>query len=151
MLTGLILMTHATWTSLSSNQSFIVGLQAPFDPTGVTAIHRSSVSDHVRPTFGFEENKDAKHIPGATIHETGKYPGTRGWAAQWERVDTQILSAEKWKGGVDNQLMLNIPKSSPKIAVVELKAESYAQNGAQQSTEEDEYWEAFIDAVDEYV
>jgi hypothetical protein len=142
-------MTHATWTSLTSKQTFTPGLQAPFDPTGVTAIRRSSVSDHVRPVFGYEEKEDAKHIPGAVIHETGKYPGTRGWAAQWERVDVRILSADKWQGGVDNQLMLNTSKSSAKVAVVEVKEGNYAVEGAQEGADDEEYWEAFLDAADE--
>jgi len=149
MLTGLILMTHATWTSLSSKQTFTPGLPAPFDPTGVTAIRRSSVSDHVRPVFGYEEKEDNKHIPGAVIHETGKYPGTRGWAARWERVDAQIVSADKWKGGVDNQLMLHVPKSSPKIAMVELKEGAYALNGDKATGDDEEYWDKFIDMVEE--
>ncbi len=148
MLTGLVLMTHATWTSLSSKQTFIPGLPAPFDPTGVTAIRRSSVSDHVRPVFGYEEKENAKHIPGAVIHETGKYPGTRGWAAQWEKVEVQILPAEKWKGGVNNQLMLNASKGSAKVAVVELKEGTYAVDNDQEN-EDEEYWDAFIDAADE--
>lgn len=150
MLTGLILMTHATWTSLSSKQTFTPGLQAPFDPTGVTAIRRSSVSDHVRPVFGYEEKGDTKHIPGAVIHETGKYPGTRGWAAQWEKVDVQILPAQKWQGGVDNQLTLHVPNQSPKIAVLEVKGQSYAQNGDEGAVDDEEYWEKFLDVVEEY-
>lgn len=149
-MTGLILFTHATWTSLSSKQTFTPGLPAPFDPTGVTAIRRSSVSEHVRPVFGYEEKEDAKHIPGAVIHETGKYPGTRAWAAQWELVDVQVLPAEKWKGGVDNQLMLHVPNSSPKIAVVEVKEEEYAQNDTEGALDDDEYWDKFVDVVEEY-
>ncbi len=150
LLTGLILMTHATWTSLSSKQTFIPGLQAPFDPTGVTAIRRSSVSDHVRPVFGYEEKEDKKHIPGAVIHETGKYPGTRGWAAQWERIDVQILSAEKWQGGVNNQLMLNTSKGTAKVAVVELKEGAYAEDDDEdEDADDEEYWEKFLDATDE--
>jgi len=150
MLTGLILMTHATWTSLSSKQKFTPGLQAPFDPTGVTALRRSSVSDHIKPVFGYEEKEDTKHIPGAVIHETGKYPGTRGWATQWEKVDVQILPSQKWQGGVDNQLMLHVPNQSPKIAVVNLKGQTYAQNGDEGAVDDEEYWEKFLDVVDQY-
>jgi len=142
-------MTHATWTSLSSKQTFTPGLPAPFDPTGVTAIRRSSVSEHVRPVFGYEEKQDNKHIPGAVIHETGKYPGTRGWAARWEKVEVKITSADKWKGGVDNQLMLNIPKSSPKIALVELDEGSYAQNADPAVEDDEKYWDTFIDLLEE--
>jgi hypothetical protein len=150
MLTGLILMTHATWTRLSSKQRFIPGLPAPFDPTGVTAIRRSSVSEHVKPVFGYEEKEDTKHIPGAVIHETGKYPGTRGWAAQWELVDAQILPADKGKGDADNQLLLHVPGQSAKIAVVELKKGAYAQNEGEGALDDDEYWEKFVDVVEEY-
>ena len=150
-------MTHATWTSLSSkDQSFIAGLQAPFNPTGVSEIRRLSVSDGVRPTFGYTGSNDVKHISGAIIHETGKYPGTRGWAAQWQRVDAQILPVEKWQDGVNNQLRLKSRSGPPpKIAVVELQEDAYAENEAQddESAEDsdDEYWEAFLDASEEYV
>ncbi|RDW68171.1 hypothetical protein BP6252_09567 [Coleophoma cylindrospora] len=149
MLTGLILMTHTTWTSLSSKQTFTPGLQAPFDPTGVTAIRRSSVSDHVRPVFGYEENEKANHVPGAIIHETGKYPGPRVWAVQWERVDVQILPADKWQGG-ENQLLLHVPNQSPKIAVVDVKGQTYAEIAENGAADDEEYWEKFFDVVEEY-
>jgi hypothetical protein len=149
MLTGLILMTHATWTSLSSKQSFTPGLPAPFDPTGVTAIRRSSVSEHVRPTFGYEGGEEAKHIPGAVIHETGKYPGTRGWAAQWEKVDVKVSSGGK--GGASNQIVLQGPNGAKKVVQVELQAKSYAQNKDEEEADDDEYWEEFLDAVEEDV
>lgn len=146
MLTGLILMTHATWTSLSSDQTFTPGLQAPFDPTGVTQIRRLSVSDGVRPTFGYTPTDAGKHVSGAVIHETGKYPGIRGWAAQWRKVDIQIVSKDKVKGGAQNQLAL---KNSPKIAVIEVQenAEKYTK-GSVEVIDED-YWEAFQDACEE--
>jgi hypothetical protein len=144
-------MTHATWSRISSKQKFIPGLPAPFDPTGVTAIRRSSVSEHVKPVFGYEENEEIKHIPGGhVIHETGKYPGTRGWAAQWQLVDAQILSADKWKGGADNQLMLHVPGQSPKIAVVELKEGAYAKNEDEGAIDDEEYWEKFENVIEEY-
>ncbi|KAF4624639.1 hypothetical protein G7Y89_g13531 [Cudoniella acicularis] len=153
MLTGLILMTHATWTSLSSKQTFIPGLQAPFDPTGVSAIRRSSVSEHVKPVFGVDVKDDAKkYIPGAVIHETGKYPGTRGWAAQWERVEFQVLPQAKWQEGVDNQLALkNKPGGTPRIAVVKLLDQVYAEQDDDEEDEEDEqYWEKLLDTADEF-
>jgi len=148
MLTGIILMTHATWTSLSSDdQSFAVGLPAPFDPTGVSKIRRLSVSDGVRPTFGLESNDEVKHVSGAVIHETGKYPGTRAWAAQWQRVDSQILSADKGQDGVRNQVRLHRTSgTSPKVAAVKLKEGSYAERGQNVDALDDEYWEAFLDA-----
>jgi hypothetical protein len=150
MLTGLILMTHATWSRLSSKQKFVPGLPAPFDPTGVTAIRRSSVSEHVKPVFGYEENEEIKHIPGGhVIHETGKYPGTRGWAAQWELVDAQILPAEKAKGG-NNQLPLQVPGQGSQVAVVELKEGVYAKNEDEGAVDDEEYWEKFLDVVEEY-
>ncbi|PMD29393.1 hypothetical protein L207DRAFT_538810 [Hyaloscypha variabilis F] len=150
MLTGLILMTHATWSKLSSKQKFTPGLPAPFDPTGVTAIRRSSVSEHVKPVFGYEEKEDNKHVPGgAVIHETGKYPGTRGWAAQWELVDVKILPADKAKGG-NNQLPLHVPGQGAKVAVVELDEGEYAKNGDEGAIDDEEYWEKFLDVVEEY-
>lgn len=151
ILTGLILMQHATWTRLSSkNDSFIQGEKAPFDPTGVSAIRRLSVSDDVRPTFGLTPTEDVKHVSGAVIHETGKYPGTRGWAAQWQRIDIKILKEANGKVGVPNQLKL---KPSSKIAAVELQENFYADNEDEddedQEAFDDEYWEALLDASEE--
>jgi len=143
-------MTHATWTSLSSKQSFVAGLQAPFDPTGVTAIRRSSVSEHVKPVFGIDVPEPSKHISGAVIHETGKYPGTRGWAAQWERIDIQLLPQEKWNKS-DNQFVLkNKTGVTSKVAVVKLQGQIYAeQDDDDEDEEDDDYWESFIDAIED--
>jgi len=96
-----------------------------------------------------KRSRITNNISGAVIHETGKYPGTRGWAARWEKIDVNIVSAEKWKGGVNNQLMLNIPKSSSKIALVELDEGSYAQNDDSAPEEDEKYWDTFIDLVEE--
>ena len=100
------------------------------------------------------EVKAAKHIPGAVIHETGKYPGTRGWAAQWERIDIQLLPQEKWQGGMDNHLMLkNKPGSIPKIAEVKLQDQVYAEqddDDDDEEAEDDEYWQSFLDIVDNF-
>ena len=84
-------MTHATWSLLSttSTEKFTPGLQSPFDPASVSSLRRLSVSDDVKPTFGFRADKDeekVKEIEGAKVVETGKFPGTRGWAGRWERV-----------------------------------------------------------------
>jgi hypothetical protein len=150
MLTGLVLMTHATWTSLSSKEPFTPGTQAPFDPTGVSTIRRLSVSEGIKPAFGFRGSNEEPKVEGTVIHETGKYPGTRGWAAQWQRVDAKIESEDKWKGGVDNQLSLK----SPKIAVVELHGGANPTNEDENEDEEgldDEQWEAFLDAAEENV
>lgn len=148
-------MTHATWTSLSSKEhTFTAGLQAPFDPTGVSAIRRLSVSDGVRPTFGYTASDDVKHVSGAVIHETGKYPGTRCWAAQWQLVDTQILSADKRKDGLNNQLKLkNTAETSAKIALVDIREGVYAESKSQKDEDgnvfDDDYWEAFLDAAEQ--
>jgi hypothetical protein len=100
--------------------------------------------------FGYEENEEIKHIPGGhVIHETGKYPGTRGWAAQWELVDAQILPAEKGKSG-NNQLPLHVPGQGAKVAVVELKEGVYAKNEDEGAVDDEEYWEKFLDVVEEY-
>ena len=153
MLTGLILMQHATWTLLSSkDKSFVTGEKAPFIPAGVSAIRRSSVSDGVKPTFGYQANDEEKHIPGGhVIHETGKYPGTRGWAAQWQRVNTQVISAKKGEDVANNQITL---KRAPMIAVVKLQEDLYAGNEENDKDEtkedfDDEYWDAFLDETDE--
>jgi hypothetical protein len=157
MLTGLILMQHATWTLLSSkDKSFTAGKQAPFIPAGVSAIRRSSVSDHVKPTFGYTASEEGKNIPGGhVIHETGKYPGTRGWAARWQKVEVDVLPGEKWKDGVKNLLRLKQFSEDPsKIAVVELDADDYAENldneeGEDEDEFDEDYWDAFIDAIEE--
>jgi len=70
------------WSRLSSKQISVPGLPAPFDLTGVTAIRRSVVGDHIRPMVGCEEEEDTKRILGAVIHKTGKYSSTGGWTAQ---------------------------------------------------------------------
>jgi hypothetical protein len=156
MLTGLILMQHATWTRLSSkDKRFVAGERAPFIPAGVSAIRRSSVSDGVKPTFGYVGNDEEKHIPGGhVIHETGKYPGTRAWAAQWQKVDTQVMSAKNGEDVVINQITL---KRAPQIAVVKLREDLYAENGEDEEEAEDkekedfdeEYWDTFLDETDE--
>jgi hypothetical protein len=104
----------------------------------------------VKPVFGYEENEDNKLVPGgAVIHETGKYPGTRGWAAQWELVDAHVLPADKGKGG-NNELALHVPGQDAKIAAVDLKAGEYATNGDEGVVDDEEYWEKFLDVVEEY-
>jgi len=150
MCTGLVLMTHATWTSLSSTATFTPGMPAPFNPSAVSEIRRSSVSEGVRPTIGFEETEHSKRIGNAIIYETGKYPGTRGWAAQWERVDVRIVGESEWKGGVDNQFMLKT-KGEQKIAVVELEEGVFGgvEDGVKESAIDDDYWDAFLDGCED--
>ena len=152
MLTGLILMTHATWTSLSGGATFKAGFPAPFDPTCVSKIRRSSVSEGVRPTFGFVGNDEAKHISGAVIHETGKYPGLRGWAAQWQKIEWHTSPGSKRDEDSKNQVILaRVDDSPPKVAVLTLEDEVYARNEPQdEDTKDDDYWEEFLDAVEEY-
>lgn len=154
MLTGLILMQHATWTLLSSkDKSFVPGQRAPFIPAGVSAIRRSSVSDKVKPTFGYMANGEDKHIPGGhVIHETGKYPGTRGWAAQWLRVDCQVLPARKGDEVAGNQVPL---RRAPMVAEVKLMEDVYAESNGDEDEEgkeggfDEEYWDTFLDETDE--
>jgi len=151
MLTGLILMTHATWTSISSKDpSFTPGQQAPITPTDASQIRRLSVSDAVKPAFGFRANDEEKHVSGAVIHETGKYPGLRGWAARWQKVDVQLLSKDDGQDSAPNHFKL---KSSPKTIVLELEEDGYAENkeGATGEDLEDEYWDKFLEKADEYV
>jgi hypothetical protein len=151
-------MQHATWTRLSSkDKRFVAGERAPFIPAGVSAIRRSSVSDAVKPTFGYRANEEEKHIPGGhVIHETGKYPGTRAWAAQWQRVDVKITSAKKDEDVASNHITL---KRAPQLAVVKLREDVHAENEEEEEEEEDEndsteelddeYWDSFIDEIDD--
>jgi len=148
MLTGLILMTHATWTSLSTkDDEFIVGQQAPFNPNDTSTIRRLSVSDHVKPAFGFRANDDIKHVSGAVIHETGKYPGLRGWAARWQKVDVKIEPGDTAQDNLPNQLKL---KAGSKVAVVELLPNVYAENKSSGGDPDDEFWDTYLDKAEEY-
>lgn len=133
----------------------MAGERAPFIPAGVSAIRRSSVSDDIKPTFGYRANEEEKHIPGGhVIHETGKYPGTRCWAAQWQRVDAKVMPAKKGETAASNQVTL---KRAPQVALVKLREDLYA--GIEDEDEEDdeegeeefdeEYWDAFLDETDE--
>ncbi|CAG8971582.1 hypothetical protein HYALB_00009231 [Hymenoscyphus albidus] len=153
MLTGLILMTHATWTSLSSkDHSFIAGTQAPFDPTGISAIRRLSTSGSVRPVVGLPTPDDEikKNISGTVIHETGKYPGTRCWAAQWTKIDVEIVAVEQAEGDADE---VRLKGDEKRIAVVDCEAGRYALNGGKDGGNADEfgeeYWDEFLDATEE--
>ena len=147
-------MQHATWTRLSSkDQRFVAGERAPFIPAGVSALRRSSVSDAVKPTFGYRANEEEKHIPGGhLIHETGKYPGTRGWAAQWLRVDSRVMSSKQGEPAAINEITL---RRAPQIAVVKLREDIYPENDEDTDDEEspaqfdDEYWDAFLDKTDD--
>jgi len=156
MLTGLVLMTHATWTSLTTNDPrFVPGFQAPFDPSGVSVIRRLSVSDGIKPTFGFEgEDEDGKRVEGAVVHETGKYPGTRGWAARWQRVGVTILK-EGAKDAGQNILKLKGARAEGKSVEVDLEEveEVEEDEGKDDDDEEfdEEFWDKFLDKVDESV
>ena len=151
MLTGLILMTHATWTTLSSkDRSFTPGEQAPLTPIDASQIRRLSVSEAVKPAFGFRGNEEEKNVSGAVIHETGKYPGLRCWAARWQKVNVQVLSNDGDQDSEPNHFKL---KSSPKTVVLEVEEDSYAENkeNAVGVDLEDEYWDRFLEKADEYV
>jgi len=149
MLTGIILMQHATWTSLSSKDSgFVAGQKAPLDPSGISSIRRLSISENVKPTFGFRGGDDeTKNVGGVVVHETGKYPGTRGWAARWQKVEAMIGGPEKWKDGVNNLLKLK-----EGVAMVRLNGDLYASNDGGKDVSknlDDSYWDAFLDATDD--
>ncbi|TVY60773.1 hypothetical protein LSUE1_G007827 [Lachnellula suecica] len=148
MLTGFILMTHATWTSLSdSEHSFVPGTPAPFEASSVLAMRRISVSDGVKPTFGFRAAEQTKEVDGSVVHETGKYPGTRMWAAQWQKIEFSVLPAEKWNGGAGQ---LKLKTNPPKVAVVNV-GDITAQNYGTESEElDDEFWDSFLDAAEKY-
>ncbi|KAK6586890.1 hypothetical protein PZA11_000180 [Diplocarpon coronariae] len=152
MLTGLVLMQHATWTSLSckDDAGFVAGKRAPFGPSEVSHIRRLSISENVKPTFGFRaEGEGFQRVEGATIHETGKYPGTRAWAAQWQKIEFQVGGKEKWKEGVKE-----LVKLKDGVAIVRINEDIFAgdgSNGKESAKElfDDLYWNAFMDAIDE--
>ncbi|EPE32455.1 hypothetical protein GLAREA_07588 [Glarea lozoyensis ATCC 20868] len=131
MLTGLILMTHATWTLLSAPnpedaKRFTPGLASPFDPAAVESLRRLSVSEGVKPTFGFRaEKEEGQKIAGVKVVETGKFPGVRAWAGRWERV--------AWDEGV------------------RLQKGVYAENGeGEEDFDDDEkFWDGFLEKADE--
>jgi hypothetical protein len=153
LLTGLILMSHATWTLLSSSERFIPGERAPFNPHSVSAIRRTSVSEGVKPTFGYRENGKEKEkvLPGGSvILETGKYPGTRVWAAQWVRVEVELLDGEKWEGKGDIVRLRRFDENGSKVARLGMVEDEFALNGEEKEEEFDEgFWDRFLDATDE--
>lgn len=156
MLTGLILMTHATHTTLtpspsSQTKAFIPGTRAPFDPTGVTALRRSSVSEHVRPVIGLDDSVstgEGKKVEGVVIHETGKYPGTRGWAARWERVGVRI--AAKGEGGKSGVVVRRKGTQEERIAEVELEGVVVEDGDEEEDERGEEFWDQFLDVVEEF-
>jgi hypothetical protein len=149
MLTGLILMTHATWTLLSSpeeTERFTPGLASPFDPSAVESLRRLSVSEGVKPTFGFRAEKgeeEERRIEGVKVLETGKFPGVRAWAGRWERV--------YWGDGEGERLRL---KGDEKDVVVGLRDGEYAENkGDDEEVDDDDdekFWDGFLDKAEEF-
>ena len=96
-------------------------------------------------------DKKEKHVSGATIHETGKYPGLRVWAARYERVGVDIQPGEKWKEGVGN-LKLRLEEGVRKFAVVGLKGETATLGegkGKGVGEFSEKFWEEFLDNADE--
>jgi len=113
----------------------------------VTAIRRSSVSEHVKPVIGFEDtvSGEGKKVEGAVIHETGKYPGTRGWALRWERVEVKILGkGEKADGVVVKR------KGSDDERIATLVLDGVVVDDEDEEDEEDDYWDKFVDAIEEF-
>lgn len=97
--------------------------------------------------MGLPEEKK-KHISGATIHETGKYPGLRGWAARWEKIDVKILPGEKWTEGAGH-LKLKLEDGVRKFAVVGLGGELASTDKGLGVQFDDEFWEEFLDNIAE--
>lgn len=89
-----------------------------------------------------------KHVSGATIHETGKYPGLRGWAARWEKVDVKILPGEKWTEA-PGHLKLKLEEGVRKFAVVQLSGELASDNKGVDVPFDDEFWEEFLDKAED--
>jgi hypothetical protein len=161
LLTGLILMTHTTFTILESSDKSehdkilsVAGQQAPFDPTGVSAIRRSSVSEHVKPVFGLDDavssgdgDKGREVANGIKIVETGKYPGTRGWAARWQEIGVKVVGSSKATGG-EGELQLR----GEKVAVVEIEAGEFAEDGDEVGEEDgydEAYWDQLLEIADD--
>ena len=110
------------------------------------------MSDRVRPTFGFKDSEDAqkeKHISGTQILETGKYPGSRVWAARWERVDAVVKDGKEWKDEANN-LKLRLEEGVRKFASVKLKEGEYAENRVDEGKVlSDKFWEDYLDDIAE--
>jgi hypothetical protein len=145
-------MQHATWTSISTSKdqsnAFTPGLQAPFDPSGVSNLRRLSVSDNVRPVIGHKD-EPKKHISGAEIVETGKYPGLRGWAGRWEKVDWQVKDGKEWTDSPSN-LKLRLEEGVRKFAALNVKSGQYAENKyLDEEKFTDKFWEEFLDDADD--
>ena len=137
-------MTHATYTTISttSPEKFTPGLASPFDPSAVESLRRLSVSEGVKPTFGFRGGEDKnKEVDGGKVVETGKFPGTRGWAARWEKIGV------KEGGGEGIKL-----RGSGKNVNVGLEGGVYAVNGGEgkEVGEDEKFWDDFLDKAEEF-
>jgi hypothetical protein len=156
LLTGLIVIQHATWTNISvtSSQasSFTPGLPAPFNTPGINSLRKLSVSDRVRPVIGFNDPDDEKKerkIDGTQILETGKYPGSRVWAARWEKVEYTVKDGKEWKDEKGN-LKLRLEEGVRKFASVRLKEGEYAENRVDEGKVfDDKFWEEYLDDLDD--
>lgn len=80
-----------------------------------------------------------------TVHETGKYPGTRAWACQWRKVDVEILKEENWEGE-PGQLSLKTKDGG--IAEVEIDEHAVAVEGKEEEFD-DKFWDEYLDALEE--
>jgi hypothetical protein len=78
------------------------------------------------------------------VHETGKYPGMRAWAAQWRKVDFKLLPAHTGEGVKQDELPLNL--NPPKVAAITLRDVTAGNETADDFG--DEYWDAFLDAIE---
>jgi len=147
-------MQHATWTNISITpeqaSSFTPGLPAPFNTPGISSLRKLSVSDRVRPVIGFKDDdneKKKRKIEGSQILETGKYPGSRVWAARWEKVDYVVKDGKDWKEDKGN-LKLRLDEGVRKFAKVELKKGEYAGNKVdEESALDDKFWEEYLDGI----
>jgi hypothetical protein len=137
-------MTHSTWSLLSTSnpdesKRFTPGLASPFDPSAVQNLRRLSVSEGVKPTFGFraERKEEERNIEGVKVEETGKFPGVRAWAARWERVVWGEGEGEKLRLKGGKEVMVRLGKG-------------YAGNEAEEIDDDEKFWDAFLDKADEF-
>ena len=82
------------------------------------------------------------------IHETGKYPGTRGWALRWEKVDVKIL--EEGKAAGEDGIAVRNAKGEERVAVLEVGGGPIVDDEEEEEEEDDdeEYWDKFLDALE---
>jgi hypothetical protein len=107
----------------------------------VQNLRRLSVSEGVKPTFGYRAEKgEEREIEGVKVEETGKFPGVRAWAARWERVVWGDGDGEG-KGG-------KLGLKGGKEVVINL-GKGYAGNEEDEFDDDEKFWDGFLDQAEE--